>query len=129
MNTDNTCAAFDSTVSLVVWDQAAALSRVKGKDVRLKRLIMLFLDDAPARMADLREAIAAEELQDAGFIAHEIKGVAGNLGGTSLMKSLSACESACAKEELEKTKQLIPECISQFERLENEFRSYVQSDP
>jgi HPt (histidine-containing phosphotransfer) domain-containing protein len=59
--------------NLAVWDQAAALSRLNGKDARQRRLVSLFLDDVPFRMVDLRKTIADDQFNDAKSIAHEIK--------------------------------------------------------
>lgn len=118
--------AAEADDDIAVWDQASALSRVNGKDTRLRRLVSLFLDDVPGRMADLRKAIDDEQLSDAKYIAHEIKGVAGNLGGTELMKSLSNFEAACLSAKQSEIQDTLPECISQFASLESEFRQYVE---
>ena len=74
---------------LALGDQAAVLSRVNGKNTRPRRLVSLFLDGVPAKMVDIVTAIANDQFGDVNYIAHEIKDVAGNLGGMELMKRLS----------------------------------------
>jgi len=55
-----------------------------GDDDLLSELIDLFLADAPARIAAIRDAIAREDWPDLATAAHSLKGSCGSLGAVHL---------------------------------------------
>jgi HPt (histidine-containing phosphotransfer) domain-containing protein len=58
----------------------ASLRGLDEEDDLLHQLIELFLTDAPARMARMREAIARADWRALGDYAHSLKGSCGTLG-------------------------------------------------
>jgi CheY-like chemotaxis protein/HPt (histidine-containing phosphotransfer) domain-containing protein len=52
-------------------------------------VIAIFLDDAPRRLAAIRDAVASGDIPGAGRSAHALKGAAGHLGAGELVR---ACE-------------------------------------
>lgn len=69
----------------LIWDQERALARVKNKPERLAMLVDMFIKNIPPMMDELKEALAAGDLQTVTEKAHAIKGVAGNLSVNRLM--------------------------------------------
>ena len=53
-------------------------------DSFLREIIAIFLDDTPARIADLRTSLASGNQSDFTRAAHSIKGSSSNLGATDL---------------------------------------------
>ena len=63
-----------------------------GDAAVVAELIDLFLQDAPARLAQAREALAAGNAAEAGEAAHSLKGSARNLQAEQLAKACEALE-------------------------------------
>jgi HPt (histidine-containing phosphotransfer) domain-containing protein len=61
------------------FDQTALLVRLEGDEELLQELIVLFLDDAPQRLARLRAAAAGHDLPALAQATHTLKGAIGNL--------------------------------------------------
>ncbi|MEQ1531399.1 MAG: response regulator, partial [Methylococcales bacterium] len=61
-----------------VWDEQAALKRLDNDNELLDDMIVLFLEEAPKRLGQLRTALAGNDLVDAADAAHAIKGMAGH---------------------------------------------------
>lgn len=56
----------------------------QGQPDIVTEVIALFLRDAPARLAEIRDAVARGDLAAAGRAAHTLKGSAGHLGAKTL---------------------------------------------
>lgn len=56
----------------------------EGEDDLLAELIDLFLEDAPARVAGMRDAIAREDWRALASWAHSLKGSCGSLGALQM---------------------------------------------
>ncbi len=61
------------------WDRDEALKRVRGRDDRLYRLVVMFLTDTPTRLEKLGGAIASGDFESVQSVVHIIAGVSGNL--------------------------------------------------
>lgn len=75
------------------FDQTALLVRLEGDEELLQELIVLFLDDAPQRLARLREAAAGHDLPALAQAAHTLKGAMGNLCATRAFDAAQRLES------------------------------------
>lgn len=58
----------------------------EGDDDLLNELIDLFLEDAPGRMAGMRDAIAREDWPGLASWAHSLKGSCGSLGAMHMAR-------------------------------------------
>ena len=56
------------------------LDMVGGDEEVLREIVALFLEDVPARLGDLRQALDAGDLTATYKAAHTLKGSAGNFG-------------------------------------------------
>lgn len=70
----------------VVWNKTKLLERVRHKADRLAKLVNMYIEGAPERLERLNEAAKANQFTDVGKVAHEIKGVSGNIGGERLFE-------------------------------------------
>jgi signal transduction histidine kinase/ligand-binding sensor domain-containing protein/CheY-like chemotaxis protein/HPt (histidine-containing phosphotransfer) domain-containing protein len=64
------------TAAIASIDLAAMLARMQGDAVLLRELVQLFLEDSPRLIADIRDAIAANDVGRLHRAAHRLKGAA-----------------------------------------------------
>lgn len=69
-------------------------------DSFLRDIIGIFLDDTPARIAELRQSLAAGDKEQFTRAAHSIKGSSSNLGATQLRDISSELEQRGKKEDI-----------------------------
>ncbi len=79
---------------LVAWKKEAFFKRIKGKRDRIVRLMDMFLNGMPERVNRLAVAVEEGDMENVGAIAHEIKGVSGNIGAERLHDAASDLEAA-----------------------------------
>lgn len=98
----------------VVWDRAALVERMDGDEDSAREVMEIFLVDMPIQVRKLSDGLLEVGSDQAGRLAHSIKGAAGSVGADAL---------AGAAEELERTaKGASPEEKSlAFGRVESEF--------
>ena len=77
-----------------LWDKKQTLERLGGDESLLHEIVQIFLDEIPQRMASLQKAVAVEDTQAIGRIAHTLKGEFGYLGLTEASTIVQALEHA-----------------------------------
>lgn len=116
-----------------IWDRATALKRVRGRKDRMAYFLQLFLNEMPERAKALEHMINREQLKDAEHLAHQIKGVAGNLGAHRLQAAANALELAARANQAERLKNLWFEFAEQYHRLppvlEEAYEQLTQTTP
>ncbi|WP_437185228.1 Hpt domain-containing protein [Planctomicrobium sp. SH668] len=75
----------------------ALLARCIGNRELASRLIERFLQSTSDLCLKIQNAIAAEDLEVAGMLAHRLKGEAANLGATRIRDRSAEVEVACRK--------------------------------
>ncbi|MFI5177567.1 MAG: response regulator [Vicinamibacterales bacterium] len=75
-----------------MFDEAELRARVAGDDQLMVEVIRLFLDDCPARLADIEAAVARRNADEVRATAHALKGAAGNLAATGLFEAARVLE-------------------------------------
>jgi HPt (histidine-containing phosphotransfer) domain-containing protein len=88
------------TSPISVFDKEVALSRVGGDADLLKEIAVLFLDDYPKVLADLRKAAESGDAKAVERTAHGLKGSVSNFGAKP------AVDAAFELETLGRTQQL-----------------------
>ena len=81
-------------------DRAAVLQRLGGDETLLADVASLFVEDCPARLAALEEAVAAGDAERIRFAAHGLKGAAGNLSAQRLYDAARHLEQLAMAETL-----------------------------
>lgn len=109
-----------------MWDRSAALKRVRNKEDRLIKLIQMFLDGMPERLAAIEQAFAHQDSETIRSMAHTAKGVAGNLGAEILMHLAHVVELQARSGELQGLDNKISEMIAASAAISTEFERYLQ---
>ena len=78
--------------SLGVVDRASVLRRFGGDEDLYAEVAALFLEDCPARLAALADALAAHDAGQVRFVAHALKGAAANLSAGALVEAATRLE-------------------------------------
>ncbi|MFL0799008.1 MAG: response regulator [Agarilytica sp.] len=94
LNEDQMIESHINELGLVVWKKDAFYGRVKGRRDRIVRLIEMFLNGMPERIDRLAKAVEEIDMVGVAAIAHEIKGVSGNIGAERLHDVSSRLEEA-----------------------------------
>jgi HPt (histidine-containing phosphotransfer) domain-containing protein len=74
------------------FDRTATLARLGGDQQLMNEVIQLFLDDCPVHLASIKAAVTARNLQTLRQSAHALKGAAGNISATALVKAAATLE-------------------------------------
>ncbi|BFM10556.1 hypothetical protein R50072_07090 [Simiduia litorea] len=124
----NQSIAETSSGASAVWNINAALRRVRGKRERLVMLISLFQQDMPARMTAIQSALKQLEFDEVARLAHQVKGVAGNLSAELLAHIAAELESHSKMERVSEAVicTLVGDLERCFEQIMVEFDRYVQ---
>ncbi|MEO0443230.1 MAG: response regulator, partial [Pseudomonadota bacterium] len=106
-----------SDESTAVWDQEGFMKRIMNNQTIANKLIDLFKTDTPKTIAELEQAVNAENANEAGLLAHKLKGSVGNLGGIELAELAKKIEEAGKSEKIEEIKHLWVNVRPQYDRL------------
>ncbi|MCF7936410.1 MAG: response regulator [Synergistales bacterium] len=106
----------------LVWDSAGFLHHMEGDRDAARQIVAVFLEDAPARARELREALEQGDGQTAGKKAHSLKGIAATIGGEALRRAALAAEEAGRSGDIDRIRAHLPEVERQLERLVEELR-------
>jgi HPt (histidine-containing phosphotransfer) domain-containing protein len=98
----------------LVLDRSALerLRRMGGADL-VRRMVELYLANAPERMRTLSDAAAAEDAAGVERAAHMMKSSAGNLGAVRLQRTAEALEAVAADGNVDA--QLVERLLSDME--------------
>jgi CheY-like chemotaxis protein len=94
-------AATVSTVTRPVFDESALLARLSGDAGLMATVITVFLEDCPARLAVIHNAVTARDHAGLRAAAHALAGAAGNLSATGLFIAAKALEQASAESHMD----------------------------
>jgi CheY-like chemotaxis protein/HPt (histidine-containing phosphotransfer) domain-containing protein len=79
--------------SLPGFDLRAGLERLRGNKSLYRKLLLSLASDYSDAVMEIREALAAKEMDRAHGLVHSLKGVAGNLGATDLHAAATDMEN------------------------------------
>lgn len=100
----NTSTATEATSSELsnarVWARSELLATLKGREDRLKILVKSFSSRIPLVLTDLTKAEQNEDLEALSFIAHSVKGSAGQLKANPLFVCASELEQTAKAQQL-----------------------------
>jgi two-component system sensor histidine kinase/response regulator len=74
------------------FDEAALWTRVDGDQELMAEVVRVFLEDCPARLVAIRQAIERRDSEAIRTAAHALKGAAGNLSATGLFEAARVLE-------------------------------------
>lgn len=119
----------DDTVNSVnqqVWDEEGFMKRIMTNEGIATKLINLFKSDTPKTISELEAAILQNKTEEAGLLAHKLKGSVSNLGGVELADLAYKIEKAGKEKDLNEVKKLWPDVNPQYNKLLNEISSRQQ---
>lgn len=82
------------------------LSKSSGRDI-FGRSIEHFLQETPGEVANLKEALKAEDMESVRLLAHAMKSASANIGAASLSKLCLHLETAVREEQFDKAPYLV----------------------
>ena len=98
---------FEAETSDMVFDRAIALSRVGGDAELLKEIAILFLDDYPKSLSELRQAVAAGDARRVERGAHGLKGSVSNFGARPAVDAAMELETMGRAQKLVEVEQVL----------------------
>lgn len=98
-----------------------------GDEEFMVELIDLFLDDSPAQIRVLRDAIEGREGEAAASAAHRLKGSSGNLAADSLAALCQRVEESGRENRVEEMPGLLKDIEREFSRVKK-YLSAVRQD-
>ena len=98
---------FEAATSDIVFDRAVALSRVGGDAELLKEIAILFLDDYPKSLSELRQAVAAGDARRVERGAHGLKGSVSNFGARPAVDAAMELETMGRAQKLVEVEQVL----------------------
>jgi HPt (histidine-containing phosphotransfer) domain-containing protein len=116
----------DSALDPKVIDSLRQLTPEGERDV-LAEVLQLFLDQAPKKLLALQEAVTAADAEEAGRIAHSLKGCSGNIGAGSMMDVCDRIEDRARAGDLDAVAPLLPSLTSEYHRAELEIKHLLQT--
>jgi HPt (histidine-containing phosphotransfer) domain-containing protein len=89
--------------------------QVDGEPSLLAELIDLFFEDSPARFHELERAVNNGDLQQAGRLAHGLKGSCGSLGAVRLSEMFGRAERRASEGNLPPQSQVLSDLRQEFD--------------
>lgn len=108
-----------------IWDEEACVKRLKGRTDRIVRLMNMFIADTPNRLGKLHIAIEQENLVSITKLAHEVKGVAGNLSALLLAEMCAELEQAVSDNNIARIIALEPLLSPCCNEVLEQFQHYI----
>jgi CheY-like chemotaxis protein len=97
----------DIPEQLAPFDIPAALQRANGKPNLLRKMLLSFREQFKSAASELRQKIAEGKTEEAGRLAHSLKGVAATLEAKDLANAAAGVENAIREGVVEGLKALI----------------------
>jgi CheY-like chemotaxis protein len=79
------------------FDEGALRHRLSGDDELMTNVIRVFLEDLPARLAAIKDAVTGRNAEALRAAAHALKGAAGNLSAGGLFEAARVLERVAAE--------------------------------
>ena len=106
----------DPVIDSAVFDELRAADD-PGQSTFLVEIVEQFVTDATAGLALLRAALASNDVDAVGRLAHSLKGSSGQLGGVRLASSCSRLETAAADGRLDEAGGDLDDVELEFEEM------------
>ncbi len=113
-----------STSDTSLYDLSMVRSVSGGDEEFIKKMVQLFIDTVPPGLVDLHEALAEQQWQRMGKIAHKLKSTIDSIGISALKDDIRFIENSGKHEKdtdsvaplINKVTEVINECIIQLKR-------------
>jgi two-component system, sensor histidine kinase and response regulator len=109
-------------------DRRALFSRVEGDMALLKDIVLLFLDDTPKLIQELRGAVSQGDWPQMARVTHTLKGAVGNFGAPQAFELTRELEAAIRKREVGFVSNLFTQLEAELEALLPELSEIVTQE-
>ena len=110
-----------------IWDEVAALSMVKQRQDRLQQLLESFIDHVRAHLDNLSCAVQEHNTSQIQYLAHTIKGSAGQMKASQLEQACAAMEYAASTADTDKVTALLPVVLENAQMVLDRFNAWLDS--
>jgi HPt (histidine-containing phosphotransfer) domain-containing protein len=101
----------------VAFDPDELIDRMMGNEILAKRVVGVFLEDAPRQLMALHDALIRQDPESGSRIAHSLRGAASNAGGDALVSLAKGIENASGEGHFEEVERMLPKLEERFARL------------
>ncbi|WP_394146832.1 response regulator [Shewanella atlantica] len=112
-----------------VWNRQGLMKRAMGKASLFNSILVLFMEDIPARIEALKLAAEDEDIEQIRLSAHTVKGVAANVGAEMLRKEAERIESAAKVFDIYSVKLDMPALIQAYKELKSCIEDFLDNCP
>lgn len=116
---------FASHINPETFDYASFRKRMLDDDEIILKIISGILDRMPKMIGELKEYIDGKDVENAGRLAHTIKGAAANMGCDLLRRAALSIESASESGKIDKIKPLFPILENEWTQLEPILHNFI----
>ncbi len=107
-----------------IWCEQECNTRLRGRTDRIMNLMDRFIQNIPERLAKLEMAITQRDTQQVSLLAHEIKGVAGNLSARLMAQICTDLEAACEADDTDRMDAIAPLLMPCYQSVNEHFLQY-----
>ncbi len=100
------------------------MGRALGMEVP-RRIIRLFLDDAPVRLADLSKSLREEDAGATEQVAHSLRGSSANLGATAFAQLCHEMEQLAGGSALAEARERFDDLEAELGRVDQAMRELL----
>ena len=99
-------------------DRALALERVGGDERLLQEIAVLFLEECPKMMAEIRSAVETGDATALELAAHSLKGSVGNFGADKVFQAALRLEAIGRSRDLSAAREAFGDLASAVDSLQ-----------
>lgn len=111
------------SLPLIDWDSLSCLS--DGDRQFEAELLQLFIEDTGSNLEKIRQAIAAQDIDQVRRISHHLKGASANVGALSFSDVAGQLEQQARRDDISRA----PDCYGQMEQIFLEVKQTIQATP
>ncbi len=101
----------------VSFDQEDLIDRMMGNEILARRVVGVFLEDAPKQLMALHDALIRQDNETGSRVAHSLRGAASNAGGDALVSLARGIENASSTGHFDEVERMLPKLEERFARL------------
>jgi len=110
-----------------VFDKAALLDRLGGDEELARSILVIFLENAPMQIRDLKACLEKSDLSGVELHSHTMKGSSANIGGEALRAAAFTVEKCAKCGDMEGIRIGLLELERQYERLVTVLEKEIKS--
>lgn len=127
MNNITNYGESDEQDDIAVFDKNEAIEIIDDDEDFVKELAGIFINDFPAQISKMKEAINKNDNKTLGKAAHELKGAVSNLGKKAVFKTCLKLEELCEQGSMNEAVKTYDVLVVEIERLAKVLREYIKS--